>query len=104
MRIEQRAKAVDESHRADPGIGTLRRAGAAQGLVHDAQENAQRHHLDRRIEFEVITQALGNRQHSLADRQRRNNVVGQMGSGFDHSPGVTSGIDATTFARPALCK
>ncbi|KFB72964.1 MAG: putative translation factor (SUA5) [Candidatus Accumulibacter phosphatis] len=38
--------------------------------------------------FEGITQPLGNRQHPLADRQPRKNGVGQMGSGFDHSPGV----------------
>jgi hypothetical protein len=58
-----------------------RRAGAAQGLFHDAQENAQRQRLDRRIVFEVITQPLGNRQHPLADRQSRKNVLGQMGGG-----------------------
>jgi len=61
MRIEQRAKAVDEGHRADPGTEARRRAGAAQGLFHDAQENAQRQRLDRPILFEVITQPLGNR-------------------------------------------
>ena len=60
MRIEQRAKAVDEGNRADPGIGTRRWAGAAQGLFHDAQENAQRQRLDRRIVLQVITQPLGN--------------------------------------------
>jgi hypothetical protein len=54
-------------------------------LFHDAQENAQRQRLDRRIVFEVITQPLRNRQHPLADRQSRKNVVGQMGGGFDHS-------------------
>jgi hypothetical protein len=50
--------------------------------------------------FEGIAQPLGNRQHPLADRQPRKNVVGQMGGGFDHPPGVTSGTDAATFARP----
>ncbi len=69
-------------------------------MFHDAQENAQRQRLDRGIMFEVITQPLGNRQHPLADRQRWNNVVGQMGGGFDHPPGVTSGTDAAAFARP----
>jgi hypothetical protein len=49
MRIEQSAKAVDEGHRPDAGIGTRRRAGAAQYLFHDVQENAQRQGLDRRI-------------------------------------------------------
>jgi hypothetical protein len=69
-------------------------------LFHDAQENAQRQRFDRRIVFEVITQPLRNRQHPLADRQSRENVVGQMGGGFDHSPGVASGTDTTALARP----
>jgi len=99
MRIEQRAKAVDEGHRADPGIGARRRAGAAQGLFHDAQKNAQRQRLDRPIMFEVITQPPGNRQHSLTNRQSWKNVVGQVGGSFDHSPGVASGTDTTALAR-----
>jgi len=74
LRIEQRAKAVDESHRADPGIGARRRAGAAQGLFHDAQENAQRQCFDCRIVLQVVAQPLRNRQHPLADRQSRKNV------------------------------
>jgi hypothetical protein len=61
MRIEPRAKAVDERHRADPRIETRRLADATKGLFHDAQENAQRQRLDRQILFEVITQPLGNR-------------------------------------------
>jgi len=99
LRIEQRAKAVDEGHRADPGIRARRRAGAAQGLFHDAQENAQHQRLDRPIMLEVITQPLGNRQHPLADRQSRKNVVGQVGGGFDHPPGVAGGTDTTALAR-----
>ncbi len=98
--IEQRAKAVDEGHRADRGIETSRRAGAVQGMYHDAQENAQRQGHDRPIRFEVITQPLGNRQHPLADRQSRQDVVGQMGDGSDPSPGVASRTDAAALARP----
>ncbi len=100
MRIEQRAKAVDKGHCADPGIGPRRRAGAAQGLFHDAQENAQRQHFDRRIVLQVVAQPLRNRQHPLADRQSRKNVVDQMSCSFDHPPGVASGTDTTALARP----
>ena len=99
LRIEQRAKTVDEGHPIDPRIGIRRRAGAAQGLFHDAQENAQRQRLDRPIMFEVITQPLGNRQHPLTDWQSRKNVVGQVGRSFDHPPGVASRTDATALAR-----
>jgi hypothetical protein len=68
-------------------------------LFHDAQENAQRQRLDRGIVLQVITQPLGNRQHPLADRQSRKDVVGQMGGGFNHSPRVASGTDTTALAR-----
>lgn len=99
MRIEQRAKAVDAGHRPDAGIGTRSRAGAAQGLLHDAQENAQRQRLDRWIVLQVIPQPLGKRQHPLDVRQSWKNVVGQMDSGFDHSPGVAGGTDPAALAR-----
>ena len=68
-------------------------------LLHHAQENAHRQRLDRRIVFEVITQPLGNRQHPLANWPSRKNVVGQVGGGFDHPPGVSSGTDTTALAR-----
>jgi hypothetical protein len=68
-------------------------------LFDDAQETAQRQRLDRRIAWQVITQPLGNRQHSVADRQPRKDVLGLMGGGFDHSPGVASGTDTTALAR-----
>jgi hypothetical protein len=69
-------------------------------LFHDAQENAQRQRLDRGIVLQVVAQPLRNRQHPLADRQLRKNVVGQMGCGFDHSPSVASGTDAAALVRP----
>ena len=78
MRIEQRAKAVDEGHCADPEIEVRCRSGVEQGLLHDAQENAQRQRRYRRIVVQVITQALGNRQYPLPNRQPRKDVVGQV--------------------------
>ena len=51
--------------------------------------------------MQVIAQPLGNRQYPLANRQSRKNVVGQMGSGFDHLPGVAGGTDPTALTRPS---
>ncbi len=104
MRIEQRAKTVDEGHPTDQGIGARSRAGAAQRLLHDAQENAQRQCFDRRIVLDVLSQPLGNQQHLLANLRSRKNVVGQIGSSFDHPPGVASGTDTTALARPGYEK
>jgi hypothetical protein len=70
VRIEQRAKAANEGHRADPGIGNRCRASAARGLLHDDQENAQSQRFDRPILFELIAQPPGNRQHPLTNRRR----------------------------------
>ncbi len=70
LRIARCAKAADEGDRADPGIGARRRAGAEQGLLDDAQEDAQRQHRYRRIALQVTTQALANRQYPLAAASR----------------------------------
>ena len=50
--------------------------------------------------MQVIAQPLGNRQYPLANRQSRKNVVGQVGSGFDHLPGVAGGTDPAALALP----
>lgn len=80
MRIEQRAKTVDQDNSTAPRTGTCGRAAPAQALRHDAQENPQRQRLDHGIVLQVVAQPLGNRRHPLASRQPRKNVVGQMGA------------------------
>ena len=59
MRIEQRAKTVDEDNSGDPRTWTCGRAAPAQALLHDAQENAQRQRLDRGIVLQMVAQPLG---------------------------------------------
>jgi hypothetical protein len=103
VRIEQGAKAVDEGDGADAGARTGARAALAQALLHHREEDMQGQGLDGRI----ILQVLAHRQHPLAHRHARHDVVGEMGGGFDHAPGVmtegnprgTGGTDAATLAR-----
>ena len=58
----------------------------------------QRQGLDGRIVLQVIAQALRHREHPLAHRQARQDVVGEMRSGLDHAPGVAGRAHAPALA------
>ena len=68
-------------------------AGAmlVQTALNDAQENAQRCVELRPITLQKIAQPFGHRQHPLAHRQTREDMVG-------HAPGVARWEDSTAFA------
>jgi hypothetical protein len=71
MGIEQGAKAVDESDRADARGHT--RPGTtpttpAQTLLHRTEEDVQRQGLYGRIVLQVVAQTFRHRQHPLAHR------------------------------------
>ena len=86
--IERGTETVDEAHRPEAcpcrGPGT---ASAQMGLDHP-QEDMQ-HGCDCLwLPFQVPAQALGHRQHPLAHRQGREDVIDQVGGGLGHTPGV----------------
>ena len=97
--IEQGAEAVDEGDRADPGGWTRPRAALAQALLHRTEEDVQRQGLHGRIVLQEVAQALGHRQHPLAHRQPRHDVIGEMRCGLDHAPGVAGRAHAAPLAR-----
>ncbi len=99
MRIEQRTKAVGEGHGADAGGRTRPGAAPAQALLHCAEEHVQRQGLNSRIVLQEVAQAFGHRQHPLAHRQTRDDVIGEMGGRFNHAPGVAGRTHATALAR-----
>ena len=69
-------------------------------LLCHSQENSQGQYLNRPIMFGVLTQPPGNRQHpALVGGQSPQNVVSQIGCGFGHPAGGTSGIDAAASVR-----
>ena len=48
--------------------------------------------------LQEVAQALGHRQHPLAHRQRREDLVDQMGGRLGHAPRVAGGTHAAAFA------
>ena len=111
MRIQQRAKAVDKGRRAEPGIGARRRANAAQGLLHDAQEKVQRQRLDHRILVQVRTQALWFERRSgsqplaaLPDdpraKQTENRIAGDQAGGFQFGLGGQYPVERVLVLQP----
>ena len=51
------------------------------------------------IAFQAIVQPLGHREHPLAHRQARDDMVGQMRGGLRHTAGGAGWVDAATLAR-----
>ena len=77
MRIERRPEAVDERHRPEARCGIRARTVRPQALLHRAQEQAQRRTLQVGVAVQEVAPALRHRQHPLAHRQARKDVIGK---------------------------
>jgi hypothetical protein len=66
---------------------------AQQALLDDPQKDAQRTVQRRPIALHEVTQPLGHRQHPLAHRQVRKNMVHQVRRRLLHAPRVARGAD-----------
>ena len=51
-----------------------------------------------RVALQAVAQAFGHRQHPLAHRQARYDVIDEMGCGLDHAPGVACRTHAAALA------
>lgn len=60
----------------------------AQAGFHHGEKNAPHRALQGRVALKEVAPPLGRRQHPLPHRQARDDVVGEMGGGFDHAPGI----------------
>jgi hypothetical protein len=98
MWVEQRTKAMDEGHGTETGLGTCTRTTLPQALFDGGEEYVQGCVLDGCVVLQVIAQAFGHREHPLAHRQARDDVVGEMGRCLDHAPRGAGGADAATLA------
>ena len=97
MGIQRAAEALHKAHRAQPPA----RAAAAltQPRLDDAQQDVQ-HRAERLgIALQEVAQALRDRQHPLTHRQRREDLVDQMGSRLGHAPRVAGRAYPAAFAR-----
>jgi len=88
MRVQRRAEAVDEDHRAQAGCAGAAGTMLAQAALDGAQQDAHDHALQRGIVVQEIAQPLGHGQNPLPQRQRRQHVIAQRRGGRDHAPGV----------------
>jgi hypothetical protein len=84
---KQRAKATDEDCGAEVGGPTGAGTVLAQRLFDGGQENVRCGVEHRRIAFQVMAQPLWYGQHPLANRQLRDDMVGQMRGGLLHAAG-----------------
>jgi hypothetical protein len=97
--IEAGAETVNEGHRAETRRGTRTRAVRPQALLHGAQEQAQSSTLEIGVAVQEVAQARGHRQDPLAQRQVRQDVIGEMRRRRHHAPRVARGANAAPLAR-----
>ena len=97
MRIQRAAEALHKAHRAQPPARAA--AALAQPRLDDPQQDVQ-HRTERLgIALQEVAQALRHRQHPLAHRQRREDLVNQMRRRLGHAPGVAGRTHPAAFAR-----
>ena len=102
MRVQAGAKPVDKRHCAEVQgrLIHLRRPRAVglQALRDDPQKNTQHHVEHGPITLHEVAQSLGHRQHPLAHRQAREDVVRQVSRCLHHAPGIARGANTPAFA------
>ena len=76
------------------------RTGAVglQSLRDDPQEDAQHHVEHCPVTLHEVAQPLWHRQHPLAHRQTRKDVIRHVRRRLHHAPGVARGADTPAFA------
>lgn len=97
--VEGGAEAVEEGDGAELGIGLGAGAAAAQGGADGAEQDPEHGTGEGGVVMEERSDALRDGEHPLADRERRQYVVGEVGGDLDHAPGVAGGADAAALAR-----
>jgi hypothetical protein len=67
-------------------------------LAYDLQEDAQHHVEHHTVTLHEVAQPLWHRQHPLAHRQARENMIGEVRCRLHHAPRVARGTDTAAFA------
>jgi hypothetical protein len=76
----------------------LPQGSAAQVLLDGIEKDAQSAVEGFAVVLEVVAQPLGQGEHPLAHRQTGQDMLGEVGGGLRHPPGVARGADAAAFA------
>ena len=92
------AKALDQGDGTSGGLLPFDTCLFDEMGVNRAVDNAQHRGDEFGVYGEQAPQRYGERQHPLAHRHARQDVVHQGGGGLDHSAGAARGADASAFA------
>jgi hypothetical protein len=96
--IEGGAEPLEEGDGAELRVGTGAGTAVSQGGPNGAEEDPEHGPGDGRVVVEEGADPPGNGEHPLADRQRRQDVIVQVGGDLDHPPGIAGRADAPAFA------
>ena len=90
-----------EGHRPAAGRGAATGTVRAQAAFHRAHQDLQDGTLQGRVVLQEIAQPLGYGEHPLPQRQRRQDVIGQMRGRFHHAPRVARRAHTAAFTGKA---
>jgi hypothetical protein len=99
VRVEGGAEAVEEGDGADLGVGGGAGAVVAQPGADGPEQDPEHGAGEGGVVVEEGTDPLGDGEHPLPDRERRQDLVVQVGGDLDHPAGVAGGADAAALAR-----
>ena len=107
VQIGGRSEALDQRDGAGGGFGALESRLLDQKCRNDPVDDLQDGREQVRMCSEETTKRDRKREHSLAHRHPRDDVIDQVGGGFCHAPGAASGQKprrlqekATSFSWP----
>jgi hypothetical protein len=98
VRVEGGAEAVQEGDGAELCVDRSTRAGAAQRGADGAQQDAEHVTGEARVVGEEGADPLRQGEHPLAEGQRRQDLVGEVGGHLHHAAGVAGGAGAAALA------
>ena len=97
--VQIAAEAVDEGHGAEAGAGHGAGTAPAERRLDRPQEHAEQAAGDFGLLAQVVpSDALGDRQHPLAERDPGQDLVDQVGGGLDHAARRARGTDIAALA------
>lgn len=96
--VQARPEPVEERDGAELGLGPGAWTAVAERPAERPEQDVEHGPGGRRIPVQEVAETLRDRQHPLADRDGRDHVVGEVGSGRRHAPRVAGGTDAPALA------
>lgn len=99
VRVERAAEALREGDGCELGVPRGSRALPSELGADRAQEDPEHGARELVVMVQIRPQALGKREHPLAERKVWEHVIGQVGRHFRHTACVARGTRASALAR-----